>query len=115
MNEHAPGPWHVSKDGTHVWISVESARGEGTMIIATTTIEKGAEYRPIYDEWQKGNAQLIAAAPAMLVALERLIWTLKRESIEDAETSAQDVIAQLIAIRAGDAAIEAAKGKEAKS
>ena len=56
MSKHTPGPWKVSSSGN----DIENAYGAGVCALYA-------------DESSEANARLIAAAPELLEALERLV------------------------------------------
>jgi len=100
MTEHTPGPWMLD-DGL-VYVPLAAPDRHGATIYAIATIEESNE----------ANARLIAAAPAMLAALEGLTATartFRNVPAEDQEwTSIDDE-----ALDAAFAAIAAARKQEA--
>ncbi len=66
--KYAPGPWHLDTWGTGREFVVENCnQGYGAYTIAEIPESLGSDYTP---EMTKANAQLIAAAPELLEALE---------------------------------------------
>jgi len=72
MTTHTPGPWNVTK--------LYVRKQDGGLVAS------------INDLWQKqktpkaemdANARLIAAAPELLAALEELLWSASRTSLEN--------------------------------
>lgn len=60
---HTPGPWH--REGTAVYVPYEEEQRHGATIDLIATVERMPSH-PNHE----GDAALIAAAPAMLAALE---------------------------------------------
>lgn len=63
---HTKGPWRIGKIATHV----ESDSGEG--ICSTGGYQNNTENQWELNERQQANARLIAAAPDLLEALEKI-------------------------------------------
>jgi hypothetical protein len=74
---HTPGPWEVWEindgDSRPEWRVVQVTGGRATPWVASVD--------------GRGNARLIAAAPDLLAALERMRWLLER--VEGTEMSAE--------------------------
>jgi hypothetical protein len=62
MSAHTPGPWHVSKGGA---VGREIRADEGPFV--ASVYDTGMNYGE-----RNANAQIIAAAPAMLNLLQRM-------------------------------------------
>lgn len=60
--QHTPGPWHQHTDGSKIYASVRSAKGQ---IVADCGSRS--------DQIAQANARLIAAAPELLAALESVL------------------------------------------
>jgi len=73
MNKHASGPWYVSKNAGHEVHGQFSVAQEGT----------GGTVAMVYNG--KANAQLIAAAPELLEALENVLPALDRAFAYDGD------------------------------
>ena len=100
MNNHTDGKWLVSTfaaNGNAADIYVEDYHGEGE----TTICKVSGDIEP--DE-HMANARLIAAAPMMIEALERVDEEL--QTWYDAGGSHREVLTELV-----KAAIRAAKGE----
>lgn len=67
--EHTPGPWHA--DGSRVWGDTAELQSGGTML--RHKIADAAYHAEGGFEEQHANARLIAAAPELLAALERIV------------------------------------------
>ncbi len=65
--EHTKGPWHVEPDLTGGKPSVRTNSGS---VIATMTT---TDVNPVTRAHDEANARLIAAAPELLEALERIL------------------------------------------
>ena len=89
-NKHTQGPWHVGVgNGTG---SVFSERGRMRLDAGATTLYPIADIVQGWDEGEDdANARLIAAAPEMLDALERLTHPMAGD---DDVTHALSVIAK---------------------
>lgn len=66
-SKHTPGPWHVHHPFSQRSESVETEVWAGTTPVAQVTNLYATR------EQREANARLIAAAPLMLAALERII------------------------------------------
>lgn len=62
--EHTPGPWEVEASHRTPRDSVMAANNQQIAVIGQSSIKKGSH---------KANAQLIAAAPELLAAIELLV------------------------------------------
>jgi hypothetical protein len=95
-SSHTPGPWVADSHG-HIL-----AHGGTTNVASTWTTPDGnyPEGRPY-----KANARLLAAAPALLEALERIVEILPSGS-QPWEANSQEILAREAAL----AAIADAKG-----
>lgn len=67
MSKHTPGPWHVQDDHGKRWI--ETGGNDDTIAEIHRRASKGSVYSC---NEATANAQLIAAAPELLKALERI-------------------------------------------
>lgn len=68
---HTPGPWGIEKTATELWIGPKRSDGNKVDSIVTH-VDWGRQYKDEYNERQEANARLIAAAPCMKEALEKL-------------------------------------------
>jgi hypothetical protein len=110
--KHTPGPWestwgwrddaHGPKKGLHVW----SGRSDGEPPIA----EIPDNHR--LDGAQEANARLIAAAPALLAALEAIMVAPVRPCTTDGGTKGYALMVWDYNWDDARAAIAAAKGEE---
>ncbi len=83
MSKHTPGPWKVIRDGND--LSVRSANSRDTGKITHLDIAEnigGLRPGPDFTDRSeaKANARLIAAAPDLLEALQRLVKAVDPES-----------------------------------
>lgn len=67
MNKHTPGQWHVQDDHGKRWI--ETGGNDDTIAEVHRRCSKGSVYSC---KESSANARLIAAAPDLLKALERI-------------------------------------------
>lgn len=116
MAEHTPGPWEAlppAKLGKHWRVAQRGMLGGGGVLGSATAmwliavIENGAPGDTL--ETEEANARLIAAAPDLLAACERLLpWA----TLSDGETVTDDVMnPHLLAdVQAARAAIAKARG-----
>ena len=75
MSEHTPGPWHISRwAGEHDDGGAVICDANGKRLASTESIWWKAD-KFAWAEYQ-ANARLIAAAPELLVALERIVYDL---------------------------------------
>ena len=93
--KHTPGPWTVTGSGGR-WEQRLSIRADNWGCVAHIGVDRGL---PHWDEPQRANARLIAAAPEMLEALTRLSDQCERLRLPgqrqtDAEANALAVIAK---------------------
>jgi hypothetical protein len=107
--KHTPGPWVISGDEIHdkrmkrdehgAWI------GDRPNRIATI------DYMPTSEGTADANIALIAAAPDLLGALERLVFLhgCEQEGLESGKPSATD---WMNAVHAAESVIQRAKGEE---
>lgn len=86
---HTPGPWRVSPWKDKIEVEVAAAGPFGDRIV-------------LMDKEQISNAALIAAAPELLEALERL-WNCAGDFEEDSLAAALDQAAEAIKKAKGDA------------
>lgn len=100
--KHTPGPWHKSV------IIVKGANGEAVCFLS----QRNDDHRKP-DEELEANGNLIAAAPKLLAALERLISNRHcfMTSHEDKDTCAQCGESAATDIEFARAAIAEAKGE----
>ena len=63
--KHTPGPWHISSDDP---LAVRAEDGDGD----DWEVANAVDYCGFPEIQSKANARLIAAAPDLLAALERL-------------------------------------------
>ncbi len=71
--KHTPGPWFIAKHGPRFRI----IRARGGQEIARSVKSQYFDLRP--DEEQQSNLQLLAAAPKMLAALEKVSEFIRHE------------------------------------
>lgn len=100
-NQHTPGPWLYGAAYGNNSVLIEAAQGVNVATVINHTfsgIEKG---HPVYTWNDEGdaNARLIAAAPELLTALERLVGQcdrlrIKGQPMSDAEKFAAIAIAK---------------------
>ncbi len=93
--KHTTGPWTVTGSGGR-WEQRLSIRADNWGCVAHIGVDRGL---PHWDEPQRANARLIAAAPEMLEALTRLSDQCERLRLPgqrqtDAEANALAVIAK---------------------
>ncbi len=72
---HTPGPWRVSNGGkgnTAVVTDREWPKGNAVCLVADPPCHDGEGF-PLSEDVVDANARLIAAAPALLEALEKLV------------------------------------------
>lgn len=98
MSAHTPGPWHAREWDFHAKTSV-GINGGPLGFIHIAECGGMGHYPDISPEQEDANAQLIAAAPEMLAALEALLMATEW-SIESRDERA-----------AAEAAIAKAKGQ----
>ena len=71
MTEHTPGPWECGQN--HVGTGTVAIRHHTGDTIAYTTCKRQEYGDPFNDAEALANARLIASAPELLEALERLV------------------------------------------
>lgn len=67
MTKHSPGHWDTPRDKSHATAFGYAAYEVGPLGITVATINTS-----VSEDEQQANARLIAAAPAMLEALQRI-------------------------------------------
>lgn len=74
MSKHTPGPWRVYGDDTNIFVGQTDSDNENACdgIRQVCEVKQGDSEIPDYDE-AAANAQLIAAAPDLLEALEAIL------------------------------------------
>jgi hypothetical protein len=88
-SKHTPGPWTVdwSDDGPVIYT--------GDLLIASISgSTEHIEVQGLDEQTTEANASLIAAAPDMLAALERLLGNVGRSEFADAIGQARAAIAK---------------------
>ena len=118
MAEHTPGPWHSIQDGQGKWsIASDEATDQGTEArydwIANVLSRAGERFnrgraRNLPAGEAEANARLIAAAPALLEALEECLAALEMPE-------AQKVLAFITQREIAHSAIAQAKEVPAKA
>ena len=89
MSKHTPAPWFVTGNMT---LYVEARIGGGLLqeVAAVGPTEADSGYGP----QQRANADLIAAAPDLLKALEKVIADVPGDGFDDWHGMALDAIAK---------------------
>ncbi|MFM5431434.1 hypothetical protein ACET9P_11135 [Aeromonas veronii] len=101
MSKHTPGPWERSKKTDGNWWHI----GAGNQAVAAVHAASKKRNEP-YASMFEANANLIAAAPELLAALEEAVETI--EWMNGCSSPARNEVEE--AIREGRAAIAKAKG-----
>ena len=78
MNKHTPGPWHIQDDHGKRWI--ETGGNDDTIAEIHRRKDKGSVYSC---GEALANAHLIAAAPDLLDALERMVKCAQKQNWND--------------------------------
>ena len=97
--KHTPGPWRVKHKAKLGWAGVLTQEGD---IIADIVVD-GQDFRD--PEQALDDARLIAAAPDMLAALERLVRCVSHMDEHPAMVNAHDVIAKATKKDAADGVV----------
>lgn len=103
MSKHTKGPWEVYEDDEFDTLTITAAGRDGKVAIATIDIG----FDEPFESEQRANARLLAAAPALLEALEgaqhRVRWLM--QSFADC----QPILDEL---KKWDAIVAAATGRD---
>ncbi len=75
MTKHSIGPWAIGREYSNSQDEIEDGVGRTVSVVWTRIAIPGASARPQFKDvpYLKANARLIAAAPAMLEALQRIV------------------------------------------
>ncbi len=110
MSKHTPGPIDVHRydnEGGGISFQLQARSGE---ILGYANEDHGHE-RGVAAQEAKANAELWAAAPEMLLALDKARPALARAAFDGAPLTSKDLEACAKALAAVDAALALVRGK----